>query len=405
MMVVVVSFEDLEDFLACPKRFFKNLPKKERMNFHNETFSLLLESGFSVEKPVVHCRVQEIELVAMPDFVVKEADGWRIILKKAAKRFKDKYSLEASFNAFVFSQAGWNVSSVEVHSDHFVRKVENWRTLVPLMTSAVASMSKLDSEPMPSPNRTCRHCEFIEDCERELLDKKSLLLVNGIGKETEKVLKGLGINDLEDLAAASDEKLVGVFGPERAKRLIYSARSFLEERVIVLEKPEKMPEGIVLDVENYPPDEIDFLYGFLVRNEYRYFLVDNLQDEDRVVEFLESLPKGSPVYHYHGPEQRKVDQLFRKRKKKFFGNFIDVYTVLRKHFVLPVFSYSLKRVAKLFGYQWRTNLNGYAVVNLYEKWVETREESIINLILQYNEDDVRATKVVIDFINSHSSFS
>ncbi|PLV58703.1 TM0106 family RecB-like putative nuclease [Thermotoga sp. KOL6] len=394
---MVIGYDEVEAFLTCPRKFYFTRKDGAVYSTISENF---LKLGFSVENPVVVCEIEGAKLISTPDLVVKEGEGWKIILRKKAKRFKEKYALEATFHALVFTRSGLEISGIEVVSDNFSRRMENWKNLIPVVEDILAAMINMKDDPEPRVGKHCRYCDFLEECEKTLLDKKSLMLVNGIGKETYRTFYEIGIETLDDLANADSRILEKFFGKEKSRRFIIAARAFLENRVIMITPPRVLPEGIVVDIEYHPSEERDFLYGFLVDDEYKYFLLE--EGKYALVYFLNSLEDGATFYHYHGPEKKKILSIIGKNRK---FNFIDVFSILRQHFVFPVMSYSLKRIAKYLGYKWRTSLNGYEILSLYEKWKRTRNEELLQQMLLYNEDDVRATKKVLDFLKAHSSFS
>ena len=100
---MVVDYKDLENFTTCPRKFYLSRGQEP---FYSSTFEDLLFVGFSLENPVVEAEVEGMKLIARPDLVVKEQGGWKIVLKKRAKKFKEKYALEAAYHAFVFTRAG-----------------------------------------------------------------------------------------------------------------------------------------------------------------------------------------------------------------------------------------------------------------------------------------------------------
>ena len=51
-------------------------------------------------------------------------------------------------------------------------------------------------------------------------------------------------------------------------------------------------------------------------------------------------------------------------------------------------------ISKFFNFEWRTNLNGFAVIIEYNRFLKGNEK-IMEDILTYNEDDCRATDVLI----------
>ena len=76
-------------------------------------------------------------------------------------------------------------------------------------------------------------------------------------------------------------------------------------------------------------------------------------------------------------------------QKKISINFV------RKHFALPVYSYSIKKVAPVFGFNWRADdAGGLNSESWYGDWLKTGDDKIKNKILEYNEDDVVAMEVI-----------
>jgi len=59
--------------------------------------------------------------------------------------------------------------------------------------------------------------------------------------------------------------------------------------------------------------------------------------------------------------------------------------------------YSIKALAKYWGFSWRdTNPSGAASIEWLDRWVEMDDPIIRQRVLDYNEDDCRATRVVRD---------
>ena len=78
---------------------------------------------------------------------------------------------------------------------------------------------------------------------------------------------------------------------------------------------------------------------------------------------------------------------------------IDLYKVVLKHTDWPVSSYSLKELATYLGFKWRDETpSGALSIQWYNDYLKTGDQKILNRILEYNEDDCRATMVVKDGI-------
>ena len=87
--------------------------------------------------------------------------------------------------------------------------------------------------------------------------------------------------------------------------------------------------------------------------------------------------------------------------EKFFDNpkVIDLYNVILRHTDWPLASYSIKDIAAYLGFKWRDDTpSGALSIQWYNKYLETKDERIIKRILEYNEDDCKATMALKDFL-------
>ena len=79
---------------------------------------------------------------------------------------------------------------------------------------------------------------------------------------------------------------------------------------------------------------------------------------------------------------------------------IDLYNdVVKKVTEWPTWDYSIKTLSKYLGFSWRdSNPSGAASIEWFHRWVETGDPAIRQRVLDYNEDDCRATRVLRDAI-------
>jgi predicted RecB family nuclease len=71
--------------------------------------------------------------------------------------------------------------------------------------------------------------------------------------------------------------------------------------------------------------------------------------------------------------------------------------------IWPTTSLSLKELAKFLGFKWRdTDPSGAGSIQWFHEWVETGDDSIRRRILEYNEDDCRAMRVLVDALSDLS---
>jgi len=67
----------------------------------------------------------------------------------------------------------------------------------------------------------------------------------------------------------------------------------------------------------------------------------------------------------------------------------------------PTNDHSIKTLAKYLGFNWRDkNPSGAASIEWYGRWIEGKDLAIKKRILDYNEDDCRATRVLLDGIRA-----
>ena len=75
------------------------------------------------------------------------------------------------------------------------------------------------------------------------------------------------------------------------------------------------------------------------------------------------------------------------------------YDVVQKATMWPTRDHSIKTLAKFLGFKWRdTSPSGAASIEWFDQWIRTGDPAIRQRILDYNEDDCRATRVLLDGI-------
>lgn len=85
---------------------------------------------------------------------------------------------------------------------------------------------------------------------------------------------------------------------------------------------------------------------------------------------------------------------------------VDIEKVVQKSVIFPLYFYSIKDIAKseFLGFKWRhEKAGGGQSVFWYEEWLETGNHEILNDIINYNEDDVRATEHLYNWLKCTNS--
>ncbi len=297
--------------------------------------------------------------------------------------------------------------------------------------------------------RECDRCVWWSVCRPQLGDDdlslriaKSPLDVREIA-----VLRRLGVATLTDLATVDLEALLPRYlpevahrpgGEERIRTAAHRARLMVDgvELERVGEEPIDLPEAdieIDLDIETSADDRV-YLWGFLVTD-------TRTDDPPRYVEFSEftpltdrreralgalalrwlkelvetSAPATVRVYHYSSYEVQRIQRLADAARRQPYtwaagaGRelFVDLFDIVRSRF-FGTYGLGLKQVAHAgAGFEWRDDdpggLNSQAwfadAVSAEDPAV--REESR-RRVLEYNEDDVRATHALRGWLRSLS---
>lgn len=83
---------------------------------------------------------------------------------------------------------------------------------------------------------------------------------------------------------------------------------------------------------------------------------------------------------------------------------VDLYfDVVLKATEWPTSDFSIKTLARYLGFDWRDpHPSGAASIEWFDRWVKSGDPSVKQQILSYNEDDCRATRVLLDGIRDLS---
>lgn len=107
---------------------------------------------------------------------------------------------------------------------------------------------------------------------------------------------------------------------------------------------------------------------------------------------------------YRKLQQKYPDVCTREDVERLFqpGRAVDLYgDVVLKATEWPTRDHSIKTLAKFLGFTWRdAHPSGTASVEMFDRWCRERNPEIQQRILDYNEDDCRATRVLLDGIRA-----
>ena len=294
----------------------------------------------------------------------------------------------------------------------------------------------------PDPCSYCDFCDFQETCTDYWRASDSLVYVAGIREGERATLEAAGVGTLTALASSTTD--ISGLDPTRFGRLQAQAALQLEAgvdgtgalpyRLIPqTDDPvwgrgfEHLPApddgDVILDFEGDPFWRADvglfFLFGFIARDASGTWQFQGIWAHDKVEEatatagLIELLAArrqefpGMHVYHYNHTERSALQSLTAEHGVAGAtldtlietGLFVDLYPVVRNAVQVGTESYGLKPLEQLTDYRRGHDIErGSAAVVEYEQFMKDRDPIRLGRIASYNEDDVRSTLVLRDWL-------
>jgi predicted RecB family nuclease len=286
-------------------------------------------------------------------------------------------------------------------------------------------------ETYPWPCDHCGICDFRHLCRQQLVDDDHLVLVAGLGRLYAERLATAGIPTLTALGETAAGTVVERIRPETFEKLrSQAALQLVYERSgvrVVDLLPDEEDRGfrllpppsegdVWLDLEGHPFYEpargLEYLFGYCYRGEGGDILYEPVWGLDRdgekaaferFVDWLEERRRRYPdlhVYHYaayertalrrlmgeHAVREAEIDDWLRQEV------LVDLYRVVKQSLRAGVTSYSIKEIEKIYGFVRTAEVSGGdESVVLFEEWLESGEDGILEGIRAYNEEDCRST--------------
>tara|TARA_R110000796_G_scaffold221657_1_gene337803 strand:+ start:13980 stop:17204 length:3225 start_codon:yes stop_codon:yes gene_type:complete len=282
------------------------------------------------------------------------------------------------------------------------------------------------TRPIPCPD--CALCRWSDHCEAEWMERDSLFNVANITRGQVKKLEAAGIESLSDLAI-SEAEIRGMATPTldrlRAQARLQQARKTgdpsYELRPIEQGKgfnllPEAEVGDLFYDIEGDPHYEggLEYLHGIWHDRGFKAFWAhDHKEEADALKDLLEFFrdrlaryPKAR-IYHYapyeiialrrltsrYGIGEVFLDRLLRERR------FVDLFSVVRGAVIASEPNYSIKSMEAFYGLKREGEVKtaGGSVV-AYENWRESRDQTILDEIEEYNRLDCVSTELLRDWL-------
>ncbi len=286
----------------------------------------------------------------------------------------------------------------------------------------------------PAYSSACKLCHWYTACLIDLEQADDLTLLPDLGRAKRDVMVG-------EISTASDLAVTDIEGYIHGKKSAFKGigpgtlRKF-QERAKLIKTPGARPyltapidlpfseTELFFDIEVDPMRDVCYLHGFVERHggdstteRYIAFFAEDVSPEEEERAFAEAwqfIRDRQPcVIYYYSKYERTI---WRRLQSKYPdvcsvedvealfdpSRSVDLlYDVVKKATEWPTRDYSIKTLATFLGFKWRdTHPSGAASIEWFDSWIQTGDAAIKQRILDYNEDDCIATRVLLDGIRS-----
>lgn len=355
---------------------------------------------------------------------IKAGKGWEEHEGRPA-RFKRHYAYQILFYREILRQIQ-NYLPPEAHIINVDKEIEefdpatfeaDFQKALPEVERLIGGQEK--SEPVLG--SACHMCHWYAKCRRWVegtRDPSSLFQVGKVKFE----LKKMGLRTIFDIARIDESNIEDL--AEQIPHVGVTTLRHLKERAQVrlsgepLIKPgyafPKAQREIYFDVEDDPTRGFTYLFGMVETEQgrdlgYRYFLAHSPEEEGHTVRaFWRYLEQNTNAvyYVYSAKERSTLRHLMQCYEldptvfQRYAASEYDLYSdLVLKYTDWPTYSYSIKQIAQVLGFNWRdTDPGGANSIAWYNELLEHPDrEDILQRILEYNEDDCRAMIVLKDY--------
>ena len=406
--------------------------------------------------PLIYsARIQQDGLLGDPDLLRKEGEGYIAGDIKSGAALeggydtgspKKHYAVQLALYTDILERKGWSpgryafvwdINRQEVLYDLAAPNGKRnprsfWEDYLAFLDQATQIVADTDAT-LPAASAACKLCYWYSSCRKRLVDIGDLTLIPELGRSKRDAMIA-HIPNLSIFAAKNPTDFVsgkktlfpGV-GPDSLAK--FHRRALLlvggEDAQPYTTAPIQLPETqieLFFDLEVDVMRDICYLHGFVERRHgdsdterFVHFFVDRPEPdyEERAFEaawsYIQSM-QPCAIFYYSKYERT----IYRNLQKKYPrvcseedievmfhpSTSIDLYfDVVKKATEWPTYDHSIKTLAKYLGFDWRdTHPSGAASIEWYDRWVKTGDPEVRQRILDYNEDDCIATRVLLDGI-------
>ena len=344
---------------------------------------------------------------------------------KVARNVKTAHLLQAAFYTLLLGRIQQRVPETFSVTNGDGRTAEyRYKDHEDLLQEAVEQAARIRGGWEPPAVYGHGAAPWVNHCNRTAVRNGDVSIIPGVGPGTRASLAAAGFGSVRDVSSSSAARLQEVrgIGGKKASAYLDSARALASGRPVRRGGPVSLPEAgteVFLDLEglNDVFDEglSDYLIGALVRSggreEYRPFVAEGRDEGAMLRGFLDFMGglDDYVVYHWHHYERTHLKLLADRHGAGAHrilepDAMVDLHRVATGAYAFPTPGNSIKEIAKWMGFRWRhDNVGATSSIQLYLEYAAdpAANRGKMQMVLDYNEDDCAATRVVKDWLAGH----
>ncbi len=383
---------------------------------------------------------------------IKSGMGFEGINEEEGEEGKPKkhYSVQLCLYNDLLKKLGFTTHSngkiIDIHGNEIdynlispmgLRTRETWWEFYEKIKKRVDFLMRNADKNKPALAGTCKLCPWYNSCKKWCETTKDLTNIFYLGRSNrDKLNEDLFVENIDDFLELDVEKVMKQkeiekksgnkdflfrIGKDSLTKSLKRAETLYRTKKPIAYEPIVFPKvnyELFFDIEDDPTQEFVYLHGVYERNgdkeRFINFTAKEISDEAekeiwrKFWEYINSLPQDDFAVYYYSHHEKTTYKKLQKRYydvisleevESFFENpnVIDLYKIVQKQTDWPVASYSLKALATYLGFCWRDETpSGALSIQWFNKYLETKDEAILKRILEYNEDDCKATMILKD---------
>jgi uncharacterized protein len=362
-------------------------------------------------------------------------------------KFKKHYALQLCLYVDALIKLGYatqrtaliiDIAGDEVEYDldapQGVRNTVTWWQEYEAVKNIVEKLLQNSVQNHPAFSGICKLCGWYNSCKKWCIDEEDLSTIFYLGRSNRDIIqKDLNIRRVNELCSINitniltqkkaDKQFLKGFGEKLLTKFINRARILSQTKRPVAYNEINFPDveiELFFDIEDDPTQNFVYLHGVYERKADKTRFIYFVAKENTLLEekkawadfwaYIRLLPEGGySVYYYSHHEkstykrlrERFPDVISEEELESFFSNpnVIDLYQIVTKYTDWPLSSYSLKELATYLKFKWRDETpSGALSIQWFNEYLKSKSDKILNRILEYNEDDCKATMILKDGI-------